>query len=95
MLAVELNIPQHVEHHKRDVNHIAGEARRHAEDLERKAKEARAEATSNTAMVLAQHKQELSNLEFVHQKLTELAVPAMEHGDLLAVLAEKVDDFDI
>jgi DNA-binding PucR family transcriptional regulator len=87
MLAVELNIPQRMERYKRDVRHNAEEARRqaeearrqaeearrHAEDLERKAKWAAEEATSNTAMVLTQHKQELSNLQFMHKKLTELA----------------------
>jgi hypothetical protein len=80
MFAVELNIPQCMERYKRDVRHNAEEARRqaeearrHAEDLERKAKEAAEEATSNTAMVLTLHKQELSNLQFMPKKLTELA----------------------
>jgi hypothetical protein len=99
MLAVELNIPQHMKCYKRDVRHNAKEvrwqaeeARRHAEDLERKAKWAAEKATVNAAMVLTQHKQELANLQLVHKKLTELN-PRMEHIDLLVVLAEKVDDW--
>jgi transcription elongation GreA/GreB family factor len=69
------------------------EARRHTEDLKRKAKWAAEEATSNAAKVLTQHKQELANLQLVHEKLTERN-PRMDHGDLVVVLAEKVDDFE-